>query len=286
LTFFCDRLQWLLSSYLYPNKGQLRRVNYAALDVEELGSVYESLLDFAPKVETREGIYQFKLVTGSGAAALAGRDRKTTGSYYTPPELVAQLIKTALEPVIEERLKDAEEQYKKDRDGNSDRNNNSFNNLEEQRSHYGEIQSAIAKLPEDKTGDIKQKQQQYRDTRKENLDNPWWRDTSACNLWTAAFFTPLTEQKLQLLPTSSALFQLLQGNWTTQKVVDAANKLAQEKRFFHWALEFPEVFENGGFDCVLGNPPWELLQIAEKEFFATRDSAIANAQNKAARTKL
>ena len=29
-----------------------------------------------------------------------------------------------------------------------------------------------------------------------------------------------------------------------------------EKRFFHWFLEFPEVFSNGGFDCILGNPPF------------------------------
>ena len=75
---------------------------------------------------------------------------------------------------------------------------------------------------------------------------------SACNLWTAAFFTPLTEQKLQLLPTSSTLFQLLQGNWTTQRIVDAANKLAKEKRFFHWALEFPEVFEKRRFLLCAG----------------------------------
>ena len=219
-----------------------------------------------------------------------------------------------------------------------------FNNLEEQRSHYGEDLYKIAQLPEDKTGDIKQKQQQYQDTRKEKPDNPWWRDTSACNLWTAAFFTPLTEQKLQLLPTSSALFQLLResGNLeinlrtgavlgvspisdpfknqanssnllkqtdeqidldsleetstirqgihsltnSNSLVVEAANKLAKEKRFFHWALEFPEVFENGGFSCVLGNPPWERIKLQEKEFFATKDSAIANAKNKAARTKL
>ena len=70
-----------------------------ALDVEELGSVYESLLDFHPQIQARQGIYQFQLVTGS--------DRKTTGSYYTPPELVGQLIKSALEPVIEEKLKEA-----------------------------------------------------------------------------------------------------------------------------------------------------------------------------------
>lgn len=69
-------------------------------------------------------------------------------------------------------------------------------------------------------------------------------------------------------------------------IIEAANKLAEEKHFFHWCLEFPEVFEQGGFDCVLGNPPWELLQIAEKEFFASRSAAIANAANKAAREKL
>jgi hypothetical protein len=60
-------------------------VNYEALDVKELGSFYESLLDFHPQVVQRQGIYEFVLVLGS--------DRKTTGSYYTPPELVGQLIK-------------------------------------------------------------------------------------------------------------------------------------------------------------------------------------------------
>ncbi|GCL38349.1 putative type II DNA modification enzyme [Sphaerospermopsis reniformis] len=85
---------------LYEDKGQTRRVNYAALDVEELGSVYESLLDFHPQIKQNQGIYEFNLVFGS--------DRKTTGSYYTPPQLVQQLIKTALEPVIEEKLRQAE----------------------------------------------------------------------------------------------------------------------------------------------------------------------------------
>ena len=34
-------------------------------------------------------------------------------------------------------------------------------------------------------------------------------------------------------------------------------KLAEEKRFFHWELEFADVFvKNGGFDLFLGNPPW------------------------------
>jgi hypothetical protein len=51
-------------------------------------------------------------------------------------------------------------------------------------------------------------------------------------------------------------------------------------------LEFPEVFAEGGFLCVLGNPPWERIKLQEKEFFASKDENIANAKNKAERTKL
>src|SRR5262249_28161637 len=61
--------------------------------------------------------------------------------------------------------------------------------------------------------------------------------------------------------------------------------LANE-RFFHWPLEFPEVFAVGGFDVMLGNPPWERIKLQEKEFFATRDPEIAAAPSKAARERL
>ncbi|MEZ4644864.1 MAG: hypothetical protein R3E31_19395 [Chloroflexota bacterium] len=32
--------------------------------------------------------------------------------------------------------------------------------------------------------------------------------------------------------------------------------MALRKRFFHWFLEFPEIVAQGGFDCILGNPPY------------------------------
>jgi hypothetical protein len=81
-----------------------RRVNYAGLDVEELGSIYESLLDYHPQV-SQERSWGFALAAGS--------QRKETGSYYTPPELVRELIDSALVPVMQDRLAAAPSRGKK-----------------------------------------------------------------------------------------------------------------------------------------------------------------------------
>ncbi len=54
----------------------------------------------------------------------------------------------------------------------------------------------------------------------------------------------------------------------------------------HWPLEFPDIMQRGGFDIVLGNPPWERVKLQEQEFFALKDAEIATAKNAAARKKL
>ena len=79
----------------------LTRVNYRDLNTEELGSVYEGLLELHPQLERVGGSWQ--LSYGGGA----GSDRKTTGSYYTPDQLVQLLIVSALLPVIADRLSKA-----------------------------------------------------------------------------------------------------------------------------------------------------------------------------------
>jgi len=63
-------------------------------------------------------------------------------------------------------------------------------------------------------------------------------------------------------------------------------RLAVGYRFLHWHLAFPEVFARGGFDVVLGNPPWERVKLQEKEWFAERSPEIASAPNAAARKRL
>ena len=61
---------------------------------------------------------------------------------------------------------------------------------------------------------------------------------------------------------------------------------ARRAQAFHWPLEFPDVMADGGFDVVLGNPPWERIKLQEQEFFAMRAPEIAGARNKAARGQL
>lgn len=71
-------------------------VDYRNLGAEELGSIYEALLEMHPVLDLEAG--SFLLNTA------AGNERKTTGSYYTPTCLVNCLLDSALEPVIAERL--------------------------------------------------------------------------------------------------------------------------------------------------------------------------------------
>ncbi len=86
-----------LSLYRHPDSGQLIRVNYAALNVEEFGSVYEGLLEFESEfVEAGYDIgFQFK----------KGKERSATGSHYTPDDLVQPLVKHSLDHLIEACLK-------------------------------------------------------------------------------------------------------------------------------------------------------------------------------------
>lgn len=64
------------------------------------------------------------------------------------------------------------------------------------------------------------------------------------------------------------------------------NNVAKENRFFHWCVEFPEVFaDGGGFDVMCGNPPWDKLQMEDEKWFVGKDESIVNAANQSARNK-
>ncbi|WP_175913940.1 Eco57I restriction-modification methylase domain-containing protein [Burkholderia metallica] len=88
--------------------GSLSRVNYRDMGPEELGSVYESLLELVPDLQglAHAGTARLAFVGDEiSDASTKGNTRKLTGSYYTPDSLVQELIKSALEPVIEQSVK-------------------------------------------------------------------------------------------------------------------------------------------------------------------------------------
>ena len=98
----------------------------------------------------------------------------------------------------------------------------------------------------------------------------------AADLWTAAFLWPVEAGHA---PTTREYRLALEGEDVPQDAT--AQRLAAEMPFFHWALRFPEIRARGGFDCVIGNPPWEQYKAQQQEWFAARAPEIAALRGKA-----
>ncbi len=89
------------------------------------------------------------------------------------------------------------------------------------------------------------------------------------------------------IPLTDHVWAAVRGQtdlWTTCWA--SLTRFAHEVDAFHWLIEFPHIFSRGGFDAVIGNPPWERIKLQEQEFFASRSPEIATAPNKAARERL
>ncbi len=378
---FCrndELLRAIHSLSTFVDGGVRRRVNYAGLDVEELGSVYESLLDYHPELSVSPP--HFDLVAGS--------ERRATGSYYTPPELVGELIKSALEPLMAGRLAGAKTKEEKeaallslrvidpacgsghfllaaarrlgrelakikseeeepprdayrravravvrqciyavdknplavdlckvalwieglnagqplsfldahvrcgdslvgvfdfkvlhegipdgaytpvtgdDKDAAREfkrRNRAQRKDLPSLRLYKPPVElvekfAGLALRDEATPEEVAAKEREYERLRR---DEAWWMLKNACDLWTAAFFAELSLPEFrgrELVPTTDTVWNYLNSPKSVYAPMLAqANALSAREGFFHWPLEFPDVFSGRGFDLVLGNPPW------------------------------
>jgi len=86
---------WRLA-WLRPEGQPLTRVNWRDMETEELGSVYESLLELEPRASADTRIFEF-----AEGDETRGNARKTSGSYYTPDALVKLLLIPLVEPVLD-----------------------------------------------------------------------------------------------------------------------------------------------------------------------------------------
>ncbi|MDR0959642.1 MAG: N-6 DNA methylase [Propionibacteriaceae bacterium] len=445
----------------FPTKQGLQPVDYRNLDFEELGGVYESLLELVPRpsVDT----HTYKLVS------VGGNDRKTTGSYYTPTSLVDTLLASALDPVVDEKLRGAPDQTEAEkrllsitvcdpacgsghflvgaarrlarrlasiRSGEDEPTPSEVRKALRDvvgRCVYGvdlnPLAAELAKvslwiaaadpgkpllfldsrirvgnsllnatpalveegLPDEAftpiTGDDKKVAAAAKKrNKKERDDDPRHRERFAaygdnlvlpgldiratdqeslftisgsvtdddilareheellgapndvsivrgyarrfrdierspehrrrqilCDAWLAAFVWPLKEEAAVPAPgqiyggerrvgppaalTTDTLVQLRAALETNSSIthlrstIAEVETLAHDYHFFHWHIEFPEIFDtvsspsdkagpegwSGGFDCVIGNPPWDLIELNEKEYFSSRDPDISTA---------
>ena len=391
--------------------GGLYWIDYRNLGSVEFGSVYESLLELIPVIDPNK--MEFRFLDSTDDETSAGNKRKTTGSYYTPDFLVDQLIRTALMPVVEERIRDTLYQSAedallsltvvdpacgsghfliaaasaiatkladiRDNSGNPEGFRSAFRDVIS-RSIYGvdinpmaveltkmalwiegyepgkplsfldahikcgnsivgvfdtsiltekgipqdaykpfdddskaviadlkkenqqgltiirsrllrdysndrslfEIEQssevdAVGSMPEDTIDDISRKSERYRVYQDKLETSPL---KIACDVYISAFYARKTSGDLHI-PTTLTILHILDNHIDDEDelTIKQAVRLAGKNKYFHWPLEFPEVFDDGGFDVVLGNPPWDKVKVKDEEFFASRIAEISKAQN-------
>ena len=386
----------------------LTRVNYRDMDTEELGSVYESLLELQPVVDVNTTPWSFGFTSDRNAEKIRGSERKLTGSYYTPSALVNELTKSALDLVLAQAVAGRPENPRKAILGlnvldpacgsghfllavarrmaakitsiesgvDSSDEASRQHALREVVQHciYGVDRNPLAvelcktalwietvepgkpltfldshiqcgdslvgildpeimangipgETHRPSTGagkyirsDPKRRNRQVRDSAQASLydeesvfevavatadldampeetldeiecksaaweeacqDATRTREELRANLFVEAYFERKAHTENLNYPRS-AIPRCSSGG-------TAAAALDHKHKFLHWHLAFAEVMQCGGFDVVLGNPPWKVSQLNEKEYFAARAPSIAalsGAKRKAAISKL
>ena len=135
--------------------------------------------------------------------------------------------------------------------------------LEQASAAHGQAQRRLERMHRLPVRDAAERARLYRE---ELLGSAEWRSLKqAMDLWCACWFWPADELDRAPLPTTFA-----DPPAATRA---AAARVAAEMRFFHWELEFPDVFreEGSGFDAMLGNPPWDIAKPKSQEFFSSID---------------
>jgi hypothetical protein len=155
------------------------------------------------------------------------------------------------------------------------------------------IRTGLERQPDDSVADVRRKEAALEQLAEDDTRQRW---TMLCDLWCAGWF----ERAVRTRPEFQAIADhVLHGCGPLPAValdqhLATARATAREGRFFHWALEVPEVFyesagrlrPEGGFDAVIGNPPWEMLRADQGAVRAagarvrfTRRSGLYHAQS-------
>ncbi len=135
---------------------------------------------------------------------------------------------------------------------------------------------SIKAMPEETVGQVEKKREAFEAWKS---DPARYNAAVACDLYMAAFLLPKTvvpdARGRAMVPTTAEVRTRLNGGNVYGPLEGAAIDVARGASVLHWPLEFPDVMLGGGFDVVIGNPPWEVVQLGEEEYFAHRVPEIA-----------
>jgi hypothetical protein len=113
---------------------------------------------------------------------------------------------------------------------------------------------SIAQMPERNTAEIEAKKRTFEMF---STSGAAFTLKQLASIPIAQFYLPRTKENEQKIITDEAFLEYWSGTLPPHgQGPAAAVAIATKKRFFHWFLEFPEVIQRGGFDCILGNPPY------------------------------
>jgi hypothetical protein len=135
---------------------------------------------------------------------------------------------------------------------------------EDEARHLREAVAALEAAPDGDAKALAKKEARWAELQ---ASAGWCRQHLVADAWCAAFMWPMPEgggRVVEAAPTNAVWRDLRDGRGTPPSgLVDTVAEIAAAQRFFHWHLAFPTVFERGGFDVVLGNPPWKTLELEE-----------------------
>jgi hypothetical protein len=157
-----------------------------------------------------------------------------------------------------------------------------LNDVEDSLNGLEAVAAALESVPDDSHEAIHRKERRFT----ELSSSPGYTEIKlAADAWCAAFM----QRKVANTPriTTGLVWGIASGGVLSAEVRDEVSRIAVEYKFFQWAIEFPQVFgrASSGFDVVLGNPPWEQTELAEREFFADHEG-IAAAKTASKRKRL
>lgn len=165
----------------------------------------------------------------------------------------------------------------------------------------------ITSAPADNLADVRRKETAYRDW---STSAEYLRALHLADAWCAAFVWVKNEDAPPAI--THKIFRSLEnpeGDAAPQSTHDEIVWLRDQYAFFHWHLEFPEVFHvpedpalteagrvseaiapgtgwGGGFSCVVGNPPWDKVDFEDKKYFSVVAPEIAEIAGTARRTAI